>query len=295
MVYIIAAVIATALGGCHRGAEMRRALLRADSLMYSHPDSALALLRSLDMSHAQAEIYSGLLARQSQLESALKAIGDEVAAAEREAADFKIKSFLSIGILILFMLLIIARLIIVRKNYQIKTMEINTLMSRSEELINENQQFKDKLTAMRDLGSANSEMIDSLRQELNDNISRRIDIIDRICYLWMTSPDAKKTGSNIRQRIDKLIGDDMFAMLENIIDRRHDGLVSRIKAEKTITLTDDQYSLLLMMLAGFSREGMMAILAKERNALTVAIHRLKKIITSRQENTTKEVATLLFK
>ena len=184
---------------------------------------------------------------------------------------------------------------IVRKNYLLKAMEINTLMSRSEELINENQRFKDELAAMRKSGSANSEMIDSLRRELNDNIDRRIDIIDRICYLWMTSPDAKKSDSNIRQRIDKLIGDDLFASLENIIDRRHDGLATCIKADKNLSLTDDQYSLLLMMLAGFSREGMMAILDKERNALTVAIHRLKKLITSRQENTAKEVADILFK
>ena len=557
LAYIIAAVIATALGGCHRGAETRRALLRADSLIYPHPDSALALLRSLDMSRAteaqmaryallvtkaeyktgviqpndslisiavdfyagrrdslemqslfykghirswkkcdnealillakaariavanhdylflgliyrtQAEIYSGILARQPQLESALKAIdafkkanamhhavwehetaaqalifidphkglehmdtvrrspyfandkslqtwyyddlvfllqaagdtqaaadsialadslglviapkaitnlaaayfnvgrhalarktlerlgpnmnerareytryfvesyldeedGDyksalanmrlydkyssankdsllhrpytldlnrfieaEAEAAEREAADFKVKSFLCIGILVLIILLIIARLVIVRKNYQLKTAEINLFLSRSEAMDSENMRLNAELAAMRDSVSVDSEMIDSLRRELNDNISRRIDIIDRICYLWMTSPDAKKSDSNIRQRIDKLIGDDLFASLENIIDRRHDGLTSRIKADKNLSLTDDQYSLLLMMLAGFSREGMMAILDKERNALTVAIHRLKKLITSRQENTAKEIVALL--
>lgn len=218
----------------------------------------------------------------------------EALAAEREAADFRVKSFLCLGILTLIILLIIARLIIVRKNSQLKTAEINLLLTRSEVMDSENLRLKAELASMRDSGIEDSNMIASLRHELNDNIALRIDIIDRICYLWMTSPDVKKSGTNIRQRIDKLIDDDMFSVLEGLVDRRHDGLISRFKADTTMSLTDNQYKLLLLMLAGFSREGMMAILDKERNALTVAIHRLKSQLISKPEEISQRITSILF-
>lgn len=40
MVYIVVAVVVMAAGGCGGDADMRNALLSADSLIYSHPDSA---------------------------------------------------------------------------------------------------------------------------------------------------------------------------------------------------------------------------------------------------------------
>lgn len=45
-------VLTVVLAACHSGAEMRHALLQADSLMYSRPDSALAILSTLDTSKA---------------------------------------------------------------------------------------------------------------------------------------------------------------------------------------------------------------------------------------------------
>lgn len=59
-------VLTVALGACHSGSEMRRALLRADSLMYSRPDSALAILRALDTdkaTEAQFARYALLLTK----------------------------------------------------------------------------------------------------------------------------------------------------------------------------------------------------------------------------------------
>ena len=213
----------------------------------------------------------------------------EAAAQRQTASDLKVKSVLTIGILVLVILLVVARLMIVRKNYLLKSAEIDLLLTRIDVMDADNKHLRSEMATKPD-----ADVVDSLRNDLNENITRRIEIIDRICYLWMTTPaDKMKADANIRGRIEKLIDDDMLAVLESLVDRRHNRLISRIKADGRISLTNDQYNILLLMLAGLSRESMMAILGKERNAVNVAVHRVKKIVNDWPADVSAEVGEII--
>lgn len=189
----------------------------------------------------------------------------------------------------LVVLLIVARLMIIRRNYRLKTAETDLLLARLDAMDAENRRLRAEMKSMPDAG-----VVGSLRDDLNENISRRIEVIDRICYLWMTSPgDRLKSDTTIRRRIDRLIEDDLLSVVAGLVDRKHNHIAARIKADGRLNMTDDQFALLLLMLAGFSREGMMAILGKERNAVTVAIHRLKKLISTWPQDISEEITAII--
>ncbi len=217
---------------------------------------------------------------------------NDKAEAERQASkDFRIKSILAIGILFLAILLVIARLVITRKNYQLKNAQIDILLARMDAIDSENDRLKNEIKSTSD---STSDTIHRLRKELDHNISKRIETIDKLCYLWMTTPSGNaRTAKDIKQRIDKLIDGDLMTVLEKMISDKLDNLPARIKAETAITMSPDQYNLLIALLAGLSRESMMAVFGKERNTVAVAIHRLKKSIATWPEQLAAETLSAI--
>ncbi len=210
---------------------------------------------------------------------------------KRDAEELRIKFLLIIGILLLAIMLVASCLAITRKNYRLKKAEIDVLLARFDLIDSENQRLKNEIRTKVDAG-----LIKKLQTELDDNISKRIEIIDRLCYLYLTSSsDRIKSDKNIRQRIDSLINDDLMSVLEKLTINKYDNLPGRIKSESTISLKPDQYNLLIALLAGLSRESMMAIFGKERNTIAVAIHRLKKTISGWPEELSAETLSAICK
>ncbi len=188
-------------------------------------------------------------------------------------------------------MLVIARLVITRKNYQLKNAQIDILLARMDAIDSENDRLKNEIKSTSD---STSDTIHRLRKELDHNISKRIETIDKLCYLWMTTPSGNaRTAKDIKQRIDKLIDGDLMTVLEKMISDKLDNLPARIKAETAITMSPDQYNLLIALLAGLSRESMMAVFGKERNTVAVAIHRLKKSIATWPEQLAAETLSAI--
>ncbi|MDE5687279.1 MAG: tetratricopeptide repeat protein [Paramuribaculum sp.] len=145
------------------------------------------------------------------------------------------------------------------------------------------RQIAESVVSIRCLEEDLERYIDSdskTKAEFTHIFQRQLDIIDNVCKLDFKSTDTKAGVKMLRSGLGEIVNNfrnqETLKVLENMIDRYHDGWINRFRTDFPGMKSDD-YALVIYLYLGFSADTIAVLFnVADKTKIYVTKHRLKE-------------------